>query len=466
MPRAVARARVRTSAQVSPQLIMQVELLHMPSQYLGTHLRELSYANPLLEVEEKPLCPDCASPLSSPGGRCRLCGQRAAAESVAARGVDGPGGSEDWLERVGREETLRSVLWRQVREGPFDQQEKRILLHLIGDLDERGFLGSEIGELARGIGVSRREVERLRRALLHFDPRGIGAQDGRECLMVQAAALTQREAWAATALRLFDEAWECLIGGDLKAAARLLRLPEREVRDAFRLALTRLCPFPTSGFRNAETESLLYIAPDVRFYPTGRGYPGIGVDVVESHRFRVGLSREYRSLLQAGGSDAETSRRLQSWRGEVRRIAHALQQRWETLRQVATLIVDSQHAFFAERPYEIGRLRTLTREQVAAALEVHPSTVGRAVNGKYAQLPDQRLVPLSLFFDSSAPVRAHIQTLIENETAPLSDGRLREFLAHAGWQMSRRAVAMHRESLGILPTHMRRRAQRLAADVL
>jgi RNA polymerase sigma-54 factor len=123
-----------------------------------------------------------------------------------------------------------------------------------------------------------------------------------------------------------------------------------------------------------------------------------------------------------------------------------LRDRWETLRRVAEYTVHRQEAFLVDGT---AALSPLTRAEVAAALDLHESTVSRAVSDKYALLPDRSTVPLSGFFGVSGGVDGCLQKLLESADGPMSDQRLAELLRRAGHPIARRTVAKHRARLGL-----------------
>lgn len=98
----------------------------------------------------------------------------------------------------------------------------------------------------------------------------------------------------------------------------------------------------------------------------------------------------------------------------------------------------------------------MTRAQISRELEVHESTISRAVANKAVQLPNKKIVPLAMFFDRSLNVRTVIKEIIDHEPAPLSDSELVEILAERGFDVARRTVAKYRSIEGILPAHLRK----------
>ncbi|MBE9524067.1 MAG: RNA polymerase sigma-54 factor, partial [Chloroflexi bacterium] len=94
-------------------------------------------------------------------------------------------------------------------------------------------------------------------------------------------------------------------------------------------------------------------------------------------------------------------------------------------------------------------LKSMTRASVADMLEVHESTISRAVSGKTAQLPNGRIIPLSQFFDRSLPIRSEIRDIIDSEKKFLTDSQVADILSNKGYNIARRTVAKYRSMEGI-----------------
>jgi RNA polymerase sigma-54 factor len=129
-----------------------------------------------------------------------------------------------------------------------------------------------------------------------------------------------------------------------------------------------------------------------------------------------------------------------------------LHDRWSTLRRVAEYAVERQRDFIAGGA---TRLRPLTRAEVASALDLHESTVSRAIAGKYVLLPDETIIPLARFFGVSGGLDGELRRLLESADGPLSDQRLADLLREAGYPVARRTVAKHRARLGFAAATLR-----------
>jgi RNA polymerase sigma-54 factor len=108
--------------------------------------------------------------------------------------------------------------------------------------------------------------------------------------------------------------------------------------------------------------------------------------------------------------------------------------------------------------------------QVADALELHESTISRAINGKKIQLP-RGFYDMKYFFSkglaqdkiepiSNERIKNIIKTYIETEDcySPYSDRQIVDLLKeNNGIQIARRTVANYRKLLKIASAKMRRR---------
>jgi RNA polymerase sigma-54 factor len=147
--------------------------------------------------------------------------------------------------------------------------------------------------------------------------------------------------------------------------------------------------------------------------------------------------------------------KIVDWKSDLERASlfvKCIQQRNHTMQRLLQKIVAFQRNYIERGE---AHLRPLTRAQLARELEVHESTISRAVSSKAVQLPNGRIVPLSKFFDRSLNVRTALRTIIDSETAPLSDTELAGILAKQGFSVARRTVAKYRAMEGILPAHLR-----------
>jgi len=131
-------------------------------------------------------------------------------------------------------------------------------------------------------------------------------------------------------------------------------------------------------------------------------------------------------------------------------VIGALRQRWETLKRIGEYLIRYQNDFLEHGPFY---LKPLTRAVVAQELNVHESTISRAVRDKIIQLPNGRLIPLSDFFDASLATKESIRLLLRDNTKRLCDREIAEGLQAKGMKLSRRTVTKYRREINIGSSH-------------
>ena len=143
----------------------------------------------------------------------------------------------------------------------------------------------------------------------------------------------------------------------------------------------------------------------------------------------------------------------------------SIAQRQDTIRRIAEQIVKNQETFFRRGS---DYLKPMNMAQIAELVEVHETTVSRAISGKYISTP-HGVVEMKYFFKpgyktesgqdmSNTSVKNAIAELVKNEDTakPLSDEKIVTELKEKGIPIARRTVAKYRDALNILPSHLRK----------
>ncbi|HEX7387171.1 MAG TPA: RNA polymerase factor sigma-54 [Castellaniella sp.] len=433
----------RQQLSLTPQLRQALHLLQCSSQELALEIDQALATNPLLELADEapesgaePLVVD-ASPWGS--GRSHL------VSDDIPEPADTPG--------------LAEHLLQQLHATRVSERDAALVWALIGELDDRGYLEFDPQVLAEqlpdGIEVADAEWRVALRLLQSFDPAGVAARDLPECLRLQ---LHVRHAeWSKPLLDLAAQLTEHL---DDLAAARWGQLCarlrcDRESLEAARAVLRQLEPRPARAW---SAEATHYAVPDVLVRVVRGQWQCVMNPAVERPiRVSPGLAADLEGLKNAGGLLAQLR--------DARSLLQGLQQRRQTVLRVAECIIGQQPGF---REQGMAGLRALAQKDVAHLLELHESTVSRAVRLKYLSTP-WGVFELRQFFSaavatesggetSAQAVQVLMASLLADELAskPLSDMRLAQLLAERGVVVARRTVAKYREAMGVLPASLRK----------
>jgi RNA polymerase sigma-54 factor len=353
--------------------------------------------------------------------------------------------------------TLAEHLDLQLEMQDLTAAQRRIGRAIIGSLDDRGYLRESIESLSETTGESPHMVEEVLAVVQGFDPAGIAARDLKECLLAQLDP-DEADGLPGEIVRMYLPQ---LGRGSIDDIARAVRKNRFCVEHAVSV-IRRLCPSPGACFDTGPTAPSAI--PDVFVRKVGDSWAVLANrDVTPS----LNISREWKRLreLLAGDGAGDYARS----KGErAQRLITDINQRRTTLTRVAKTIAREQAGFF-----ERGKrsLKPLKLEDVAAAMGVNPSTVSRAIQGKYMSTPFG-IFEFRFFFSggfsmpggdglSATAVKERLKALVtgEDPEEPLSDRKLANALKAEGIRISRRTVAKYREDLG-LPASWERKAPR------
>lgn len=463
--------QLENTTTITPQVIIANHLLQLSSDELEQAIGDALTENPALEMPAPALCPRCSGPLAN--STCPFCAGRTANASIRE---DDEGWWNDegrWPSRAGSfeddeefdpvtivaaESTLSEHLRLQVAPLLADGEEP-VAIFIIDSLDERGFLGLPLDEVARECGCGPETAAAVLSKLQSLDPLGVAARSLQECLLIQLAHLQGTGSDAALAESIVTHHWEALTKLSLDAIARHLHVGEDEVRRGIEFIGRNLNPYPANAdWRGpGPRQDTGAIHPDIIVRRKRAPDTGYEIEIPESRKYRLRVNGLYNQMardVRAGRCQATYGEKehLHEYLAQARLFINCVRQRWQTLERMALALVEVQHGFLE---YGHRHLKPLTRSQLADIVGVHESTVGRAVAGKTLMLPNGRIVPLSDFFDGSLAVKCIIEEIVTDETHPLSDQRVAEILQGRGYDIARRTVAKYRDAIGIPPARVR-----------
>ena len=477
--------RQTQSLVMTPQLQQAIKLLALSNLEIEAFVGDALESNPLLDIgevrHEKGEGEDAPAPSeheSDPGpdGSEALDIDSSALDPDAARadmqadhgdwGKAGAGGSlgedgvPDLENRSAAGPSLAEHLEAQIGSEARDPREALIAIRLVGELDEAGYLTTDLRDIADDLGVPLAEVERGLDLVQRLDPTGVGARDLAECLALQAREADRYDPCMA---RLIDNL-DLVAAGEVARLKRLCQVDDEDFADMLG-ELREYDPRPGLRFGGSIETG---IVPDVLVAPDGTG--GWTIRINEASLPRLVVNREYYVELKGGARDKKALSWLNEQLSEADWLIRALDQRQKTILKTAANIVERQAGFFR---HGVSAMKPLTLREVAESIAMHESTVSRVTSNKYLACP-RGTFELKYFFSSgvgaadgegasSEAIKARIKALIDSEDAKkvLSDQALVDLLNAEGFDLARRTVAKYREAIGIGSSAQRRRAKKL-----
>lgn len=440
---------------MTQELQLSVKILQLTSYELYEYIEEQLVENPMLEYDDKVSDDDRTAEEKSNDGDSDY--------DIIDRMIENSGFDEDKYYNgedevspfnfVSKEISLWEFLKEQLNLTPISQRIRRIGEYIIDNINENGYLTVDVDDICSKVECSVDEAKNTIEIVQSFEPTGICARNINECLILQ---LRSKGINDRILENIINENLEEVGENRISKIAKKNNITESCATEYINI-IKSLDPKPGIRFCSDTTR---YIIPDVYIEKVDGKYI---VSVNDDGIPELKINKTYKTLLNDKNSLEYkfVKDRLQSalW------IIKSIEQRLQTIKKVVEAIIKYQIDFF-EKDTD---LRPLTLKQIATDIEMHESTVSRAVNGKYAQTP-KGLFEIKNFFMrgvqnktgediSTLKIKNKIKEIIskENSKKPFSDQQIAEMLDIECMNISRRTVAKYREEINIPSSSKRKK---------
>ena len=498
MPQGSRQIQAQTQQQVqtlSPQQILAVKLLELPSIELEDRVRAELLENPALEEgkEDTPDNdyadnPDTETQSPEDGGDTdydSLDDYLTEDDIPDYKLQENNRSRDERAEEIPFSDTTSfyETLKEQLGEHDLTEHQRTLAEYIIGSLDDDGLLrksldsiGDELAIYA-GVETTPDELEQALRVVQSFDPPGLGAQSLQECLLIQIrrkmeqptdnAALTVLKTEEAIIKECYDEFtrkhWDKIqqkLGLD-KA------LCDQAIRE-----VCKLNPRPGASMGETIGKNMQQIVPDfiVETYDDGT----ISLTLNNRNVPELRMNRDFTQMLEEhtknrANQSKESKEAMMFLKQKIdaaQGFIDAIKQRQNTLLTTMQAIIDLQRPFFLEGDESL--LRPMILKDVAERTGLDISTISRVSNSKYVQT-NYGIYPLKYFFNdgyttesgeemSVREIRRILKECIDNEdkTKPYTDDELTDMLKQKGYPIARRTIAKYRQQMNIPVARLRK----------
>ena len=376
-------------------------------------------------------------------------------------------------------ESLQDYLLVQLGTAVSSDIDYKIGEYLIGSIDDNGYLTISLNDISLDLNIKRNKIEKILSLIQSFDPPGVGARNLEECLLLQVKYLS-----------INDVLIEKIIKNHLNNLARKsyikiakdLQISVFEVQSLADVIKKSFDPKP--GRRVGDLKEVKYILPDlIIMRKTGGGHRVILNDI---YLPQVKINTHYKKILETSNNISsydegklikkrsifdhktkDAKKYIEEKLNSAKWLIKGIEQRKRTIYRIAETLIELQKDFLDKG---ILFIKPLTLREVADRLDIHESTVSRAIHNKIAQTP-RGLLKMKFLFSkgvdkksgdtvSTDKVKKLIKEYINNENCvkPLSDQKLADLLSESGSiNISRRTVAKYREILKVPSSNLRKR---------
>jgi RNA polymerase sigma-54 factor len=459
----------KLSPQTTAHLAQTMSLLNMNFGDLNQEINKALNENPALVVREERRCPGCGHVLAE-GQMCPICTQPKTGSPeetivfLSARGEFIPKGSslgvDDFSDDLmGTDNlTLEEFVLRQIA-SDLRKEDRVIAAYILNQLDEDGLFREDLADVAEYFHVSLDDLIQIKRIIQKAEPIGVGSASPEEAIQVQIEELSELSEIPDIYVKISEDYLIPLLKKQFKEISDQLNISQKTVSDAAEYFSKNLNPFPARShwgdFRSpGEEDNLRYSNPDVVInHVNNDPNQPLLVEIVIPSISNLDINPYYSQAIKEAGEDAKDE--LKTDYDKANLLIKCIQQRNNTMQRLVEKITEIQKEFILKGE---NHLKPITRVKISRELEVHESTISRAVSNKTVQMPDGRIIPMSTFFDRSLKVRSAMKEIItkEKKENPLSDSEIQSLLDKKGFKVARRTVAKYRLMEGIMPAHQRK----------
>ena len=330
---------------------------------------------------------------------------------------------------------------------------------MIESIDSRGYLDETIENICSKFNISEEKCVQALEILQSLEPAGIGARNLQECLLIQL----RREGKLDSNLEnIINNYLELVADNKFKDIAKYLEITQLEAQN-YGDIIKELEPKPSRGYYTGD--EVKFITPDAYIKKIDEEYIVImNNDVVP----QLSINGAYKNLL-LHGSDKEVESYIKEKIGSAMFLIKSINNRENTLKIILEDIIKRQKEYLDKgKKY----LKPMMLKDIAEDINMHESTVSRAIKDKYI-LTSYGTVKIKDLFTvgystknssngkdvSAKSIKDIIKEIIDKEDKkkPLSDEIISTELSKKNLNISRRTVAKYREEMGIKSSSKRKR---------
>ncbi|MDD2799141.1 MAG: RNA polymerase factor sigma-54 [Bacteroidales bacterium] len=467
--------------RLTPQQILQIKLLEYTSLELEEKILQELEENPALE-EGAELTENDSNSLDefdndNYGEEDFSLGDYLDEDDIPSYKLAEKQNQEDRSETfyLGDRESFHEELVKQLHLRDLSELETKVGEYIIGNIDSDGYLRRELNSISddllfqADIDISVKDLKEILNIIQDFDPAGVGAENLRDCLLLQ---LNKKEETPSIllAIQLLTQTFEEFTKKHYDKIANILKTTEEELKIAIH-EITLLNPKPGNSVSDGVRADVYQIIPDFI------------VETIDEEIFTslnnknipsLHVSRNYAEMLQDYSSNQANRNKenkaavqfVKQKLDSAKWFIDALKQRQNTLTVTMEAIIDLQRGFFITG--DESDLRPMILKDIAERTGLDISTISRVSNSKYVQT-NYGVFALKYFFTdgmqtdsgeevSTREIKNILREAIEAEEKrkPLTDEKLCEILNEKGYPLARRTVAKYREAMGIPVARLRK----------
>ena len=477
--------------KLSPQQILLMKLLQIPTMELSSRIKEEIEENPALEEKENEVYDDESpnneednfeenqdsddydDPLSDFDDYMQDDDDDAAAYKLRTNNYSPD--DERYEAPISNEESFQDILIQQLGYRNLDERKYKIGTYIIGNLDDSGYLSRPISGImddllfTQNLDVTEDEVMEVLHIIQEFDPAGVGATNLQECLLIQLQRLKEEDeddVDYTLPIIIIEQYFNEFTKKHYDKIVKKSGISERQFRAALKEIL-KLNPKPGGAVGSSQRSN--YVIPDFTIY---NNCGKLELTLNSHNTPELHVNKDYIEMLadfskqKNSKSNKEAINFVKNKIESAKWFIEAIKQRYNTLYVTMEAIMNYQKDYFLTG--DETKLRPMILKDISEKVGLDISTISRVANSKYVQTA-YGTFPLKSFFSesltndegeevSTREIKKILMDCIEQEdkSKPLTDDVLTQILKEKGYNIARRTIAKYREQLDIPVARLRK----------
>ncbi len=356
-----------------------------------------------------------------------------------------------------------------------DDKKYNIGVYIIGNLDDSGYLHRSSEAIAddlaftQNISTTAEEVEEVLKIIQDFEPVGVGARNLKECLLIQLKKKMEENPSPEVelAIRIISRYFNEFTKKHYDKIIKKAEITEEELKSAIDEIL-KLNPKPGNSLSET-TKTNHYIIPD---FTVTNNNGELELTLNSWNMPDLHVSRTYGEMLSDLSKGKKSRKQKEAFSFIKRKVdsarwfIEAIRQRQNTLLNTMEAIIDYQKEYFLTG--DETKLHPMILKDIAEKIGMDISTVSRVANSKYVQTDFGTFLLKNFFSESmtkengeevsTREIKKILSNIVESEDKkkPLTDDKLAHLLKEKGYNVARRTIAKYREQLGIPVARLRK----------
>lgn len=444
--------KINQDILLSPQQLIKANILQLNSMMLEARLYQELELNPALEIIE----PDIISDTNNENEDTEESVEDFDDEENQGWGdkvdkID----SSDMLSNLKNQSTITEQVMLALQDDNLSDDELLISEHIVGNLDEQGYLSIDLELISDKLNVSNESVLTVLEKIKHSKFPGLGASNIRECLLAQLEVYNISD----IAYTIINNYFDDFMNKRYEKIMKNIDCDKNQLQDAITI-ISQLNPNPRSMIDETDYKKNTII-PDLILEQIDNKW---NIIINDSSCPDLLISDNYLKMSKDKNQNKDVKIFLKSKIQSAEWLIEAVKSRNETIQKIMACIIRRQSTYFDVNQKD---LKPMILKDIAEELGMDISTISRATKEKYVQMP-WGMKELKFFFSesiasdkgyiSSKNVKQRIKEIIDSEdkTKPFGDNELMQILKNEGIIIARRTVSKYREELNYQTARLRK----------